>query len=96
VDEVVTVFQPRQVGLGRMEPPSAHVLFEADDAPGTWVLGVPEPDRAREIVPDVRVSGSASSLDLLLWRRLTPEEAGVVVRGDRRALDSVLEEPIVP
>ncbi|GAA1867911.1 maleylpyruvate isomerase family mycothiol-dependent enzyme [Myceligenerans crystallogenes] len=98
VDEVVTVFQPRQVGLGRMRPLGVHVLLQADDVPGapSWVLGFPDRDRAREILPDVAVTGSAQSLALLLWRRLTPEEAGVAVLGDRRDLDAALAEPIVP
>lgn len=98
VDEVVTVFQPRQVGLGRMRPLHVHVLLQADDTAGigTWLLGSPTSDRAREIVPDVTVTGSSRALALLLWRRLTPEQAGLTVRGAREDLDAVLAEPIVP
>ncbi|WP_460748311.1 maleylpyruvate isomerase N-terminal domain-containing protein [Myceligenerans cantabricum] len=98
VDEVVTVFLPRQVGLGRMRPPTLRVLLEADDAPGarSWVLGSPDRDRAEEIRPDLTVGGSAQALALLLWRRLTPEEAGVTVRGEHRDLAAALAEPIVP
>lgn len=98
VDEVVTMFQPRQEGLGRMQPLRVHVLLRADDVPGSssWVLGVADPDRAREIEPDVTVTGSARSLALLIWRRLTPTEAGVTVRGERRDLDAAFGEPIVP
>ncbi|MBL0887883.1 maleylpyruvate isomerase family mycothiol-dependent enzyme [Myceligenerans indicum] len=97
VDEVVTVFQPRQVGLGRMAPLRVHVLLVAEDSPGaSWVLGLPDPDRAQEIVPDVTVTGTARALALLLWRRLTPQEAGVTVNGDRQDLDEALAEPIVP
>ncbi|MBE1877763.1 maleylpyruvate isomerase family mycothiol-dependent enzyme [Myceligenerans pegani] len=98
VDEVVTVFQPRQVGLGRMRPLTVHVLLGADDAAGThsWVLGSPDRDRAREVVPDATVTGPARALALLLWGRLTPDQAGVTVEGSRRDLDAVLAEPIVP
>ncbi|RPF20589.1 maleylpyruvate isomerase family mycothiol-dependent enzyme [Myceligenerans xiligouense] len=98
VDEVVTVFQPRQVGLGRMAPLRVRVLLQADDAPGApaWVLGSPDADRAREIVPDVAVAGPSRTLALLLWGRLTPGEAAITVAGDGRDLDAALAEPIVP
>jgi hypothetical protein len=49
VDEVVTVLQPRQVGLGRMAPlrhPVALVPTDIDGTP-TWVLGAPG-ERAEE------------------------------------------------
>lgn len=97
VDEVVTVFQPRQVGLGRMAPLRRRILFVVDDVPGapSWVLGVPDPDRAREVVPDVTVSGSARALALLLWGRLSPDQAGVTVAGSRQELETTLAQPIV-
>lgn len=97
VDEVVTVFQPRQVGLGRMEPLRHPVALTATDAPGTplWVLGAGG-QRTHEVAPDVVVSGSAEGLALALWGRLTPEEAGLTVEGDRADLDAALAEPIVP
>ncbi|MEU4385173.1 maleylpyruvate isomerase N-terminal domain-containing protein [Promicromonospora sp. NPDC023805] len=96
VDEVVTVFQPRQVGLGRMAPLQHPVALVATDVDGTrtWVLGAPgEP---AEVAPDAVVSGPAEGLALMLWRRLTPAEAGLVVEGDRAVLDAALAEPIVP
>ena len=80
VDEVVTVFQPRQVGLGRMAPLQHPVGLVATDVDGThsWVLA----PRARgEVAPDVVVSGPAEGLALMLWRRLTPAEAGAHRRG---------------
>lgn len=98
VDEVVTVMQPRQVGLGRMAPLRHPVLLVADDVPGarSWVLGFPDPDRAREVAPDVLVSGTAEALALVLWRRLTPAEAGLTVMGDRKDLDAALGQKLVP
>lgn len=94
VDEVVTLFYPRQVGLGRRQPlsaPIAVLVTDLDPAPG-WVLG----GVGREIdeVP-LRVSGSAEGLALLLWGRMTPEEAGLTVAGDRAELDALLSEPVV-
>lgn len=93
VDEVVTMFQPRQVGLGRMAPLQHLVGLVATDVDGarTWVLGAPG-----ERAPDVVVSGPAEGLALMLWRRLTPAEAGLVVEGDRAVLDAALAQAIVP
>jgi uncharacterized protein (TIGR03083 family) len=97
VDEVVTVLQPRQVGLGRMGPlrhPVALVASDLDGAPA-WVLGAPG-ERSDEVAPDVVVSGPAEGLALTLWRRLTPAEAGLTVAGDRADLEAALAQPIVP
>lgn len=97
VDEVVTVLQPRQVGLGRMAPlrhPVALVPTDIDGTP-TWVLGAPG-ERAEEEAIHAVVSGPTEGLALMLWRRLTPAEAGLVVEGDRALLDAALTEPIVP
>ncbi|MFI9487144.1 maleylpyruvate isomerase N-terminal domain-containing protein [Promicromonospora sp. NPDC052451] len=97
VDEVVTVLQPRQVGLGRMEPLRHPVSLVATDVAGTpaWVLGAPG-QRAEEVSPGVVVSGSAEGLALMLWHRLTPAEAGLTVEGDRADLEAALAEPVVP
>ncbi|MFC7025443.1 maleylpyruvate isomerase family mycothiol-dependent enzyme [Promicromonospora thailandica] len=97
VDEVVTMFQPRQVGLGRMAPLRHPVTLVATDAPGTplWVLGAPG-QRAEEVAPDVVVSGTAEGLALMLWGRLTPAEAQLTVEGDRADLEAALEQPLVP
>jgi uncharacterized protein (TIGR03083 family) len=97
VDEVVTMFQPRQVGLGRMEPLRHPVALVATDVAGApvWVLGAPG-QRADEVAPDVMVSGPAEGLALTLWGRLTPAEAGLTVEGDRADLDAALGQPIVP
>lgn len=97
VDEVVTVLQPRQVGLGRMAPLRHPVALVATDIGGapTWVLGAPG-ERADEVAPDVMVSGPAEGIALALWHRLTPTEAGLTVDGDRADLEAVLTQAIVP
>ncbi|GAA4701197.1 TIGR03083 family protein [Promicromonospora umidemergens] len=97
VDEVVTVLQPRQVGLGRMEPLRHPLCLVATDVAGTpvWVLGAPG-ERADEVAPDVVVSGPAEALALTLWHRLTPAEAGLTVAGDRADLETALTQSIVP
>lgn len=88
VDEVVTMFQPRQVRLGRMAPLERTVALHATDVGRTWVLG--------GTAPAATVHAPARELDLLLWRRLSPDDAGATVTGDRDALTAVLAEPIVP
>jgi uncharacterized protein (TIGR03083 family) len=95
VDEVVTVLQPRQVGLRRMEPLRRPVSLVATDVAGTpsWVLGA---GSTAEEASDAVVSGPAEALALTLWHRLTPAEAGLTVEGDRAVLDAALAEPIVP
>lgn len=87
VAEVVTVMQPRQERMGRMEPLPAPVGLHATDADRLWLLG-----GAGE--PTVRVSGSASDLALLLWGRRSPD--ALRVDGDRAALDDALARRLTP
>ncbi|WP_369374960.1 maleylpyruvate isomerase N-terminal domain-containing protein [Promicromonospora sp. Populi] len=97
IDEVVTMFQPRQVGLGRMAPLRHPVALVATDVVGApaWVLGAPG-ERADEVAPGVVVSGTAEGLALMLWRRLTPAEAELTIEGDPARLEAALAQPIVP
>ena len=95
VDEVVTMFEPRQVRLGRIAPVARGVALVADDDPGRWLLGAHQPVEPVTRA-DVTVSGPARSLALVLWHRLTPEDAGVRIQGDRAALTEVLATRITP
>lgn len=61
VDEVATVFYPRQVRLGRIEPLAGTLRLRASDADGAVEIGEREP------VADL--TGSAAELLLTLWRR---------------------------
>ena len=85
VAEVAEVLHPRQVRLGRCAPPSARVELTASDTGTSAVLPGPE--------PAVTVHGRAELLLLLLWRRTTPHDPGLRVRGDRRLLEAVLAGP---
>lgn len=95
VDEVVTMFEPRQVRLGRIAPLARGVELVASDAPGRWLLGAHQPS-APVASADVTVTGPARSLALLLWHRVAPDESGVTVSGDRAALDEALAARITP
>ncbi|WP_029288977.1 maleylpyruvate isomerase family mycothiol-dependent enzyme [Cellulomonas sp. HZM] len=75
VDEVVTVLQPRQERMGRMEPLAASIELVADDTDRTWLLGGTGAHTAR-------VEGPASVLALLLWGRAEPADPSLRVDGD--------------
>jgi uncharacterized protein (TIGR03083 family) len=85
VAEVLDTMQPRQVALGRMAAPTRGVRFTAPT--GSWALGP---------APVAEVTGSEQALALLLWRRLTLDDAQVTVTGDHAAAAALLAEPVVP
>jgi uncharacterized protein (TIGR03083 family) len=94
VDEVVTMFVPRQVRLGRLVPPAHVVELHATDAPpdiGPWRLFEGE-GRA----PDAVVQAPAAALLLLLWRRIRVTADAVTVDGDEAAAREVLAAPLTP
>lgn len=68
VDEVVTVFFPRQVRFGRTEPLTAGVRLELSDVPGaSWVLAGDGTDPGAAWSATVR--GPAYDVLLALWGR---------------------------
>ncbi|WP_407317352.1 maleylpyruvate isomerase family mycothiol-dependent enzyme [Isoptericola halotolerans] len=89
VDEVVRMFAPRQVRMGRMGPLPVTVALEATDVGWSWSLG----DGSS---PDATVRAGAHDLALLLWHRLAPSETDLDVVGERAALDVLLGAPVVP
>jgi uncharacterized protein (TIGR03083 family) len=94
VDEVVTMFVPRQVRLGRLVPSPHVVELRATDTPpdvGAWRLCDAE-GRA----PDAVVAAPAATLLLLLWRRIPVSADAVTVDGDEAAAREVLAAPLTP
>lgn len=89
VDEVVTVMQPRQERMGRMEPLPAPVGLVAQDAGRSWSLG-------GTTDPSATVTGPAEALALLLWGRTTTADARLTVDGDAAALDDALTRRLTP
>lgn len=61
ISEVVDFMFPRQIELGRANPLPGRVVLTATDAPAEWVFGDPG--------PEAQVSGVASALLLMLWKR---------------------------
>jgi uncharacterized protein (TIGR03083 family) len=86
IAEVIDVFVPRQVRLGRAAPLEAAVRFTATDFDQSWVLGPGE--------PVATLSGTAEELMLLLWNRLSLPS--IRLTGDGDAAQVVLRGPLVP
>ena len=94
LDEVVTVFFPRQVRLGRIPPLTAALALEVDDGRG-WLLAGDGTGTPGDTA-DATVSGPADALVLLLWGRLGLDDPRLTVTGSRDAAHGALTAGIVP
>ncbi len=90
IDEVVTMFYPRQVRLGRTGPltRSIEVHCPGGSVAGPWLIG-PGPAEAT-------VSGSASDVLLLLWKRRHLDDPRLTVEGNEDAARTVLTHRLTP
>lgn len=86
VSEVLELFVPRQIALGRLTGLPATLALAADDTGDRWVLGDGEPVSA--------VRADAATLLLLLWGRLGPDD--VQLSGDLDVARAVLRSPLTP
>jgi uncharacterized protein (TIGR03083 family) len=94
IDEVATLFFPRQVRLQRIPPLTRSLAVTVADGP-TWVLhgdGTGEPTGT----VDATVTGPADALVLLLWGRVGLEDRRLMVTGSREAAATVLGAGLVP
>jgi uncharacterized protein (TIGR03083 family) len=94
VDEVVTMFFPRQVRLRRTAPLPRSLAVHADGL-GRWVLAGDGSDGSGGPA-DAEVSGPAEALVLLLWGRLALGDPRIRLTGDPAAAATVLSAGIVP
>jgi uncharacterized protein (TIGR03083 family) len=94
VDEVVSIFFPRQVRLQRIAPLSRSLAVQADGV-GRWVLAG-DGTRGTDEPADAEVSGPADVLVRLLWGRLALEDPRIQQTGDPAAAATVLSAGIVP
>ena len=94
VDEVVTMFFPRQVRLGRIPALSASLALEVGSGPG-WLLAG-DGTGPRTHPADATVRGPAEELVLLLWGRLDLDDPRLTLTGSRAAAARVLTAGIVP
>ncbi|MFC8192196.1 maleylpyruvate isomerase family mycothiol-dependent enzyme [Cellulomonas sp. NPDC057328] len=81
--------------LGAAEPDGGGPDGAGSDGAGSDGAGL-EGAGSEGGEPDVVVTGPAQDLALLLWRRTTPDDARLRVRGDRAALDVLLGSRLVP
>jgi uncharacterized protein (TIGR03083 family) len=84
IAEVLEMFVPRQVRLGRAAEPRAAVSFIATDLDCSWVLGPGG--------PVATLSGTAQHLMLALWNRIPWAR----LDGDFETARVVLPGPLVP
>ncbi|VXA99565.1 maleylpyruvate isomerase family mycothiol-dependent enzyme [Nocardioides sp. AX2bis] len=100
IDEVTSVFLPRQVRSQRCAPlPAAIRLSPTDepDGPG-WLLrgdGTLDP-RDAAAPADVVLHGPADALLLVLWHRLGLDDERLHVEGDPAVAADLLDRPLVP
>lgn len=99
IDEVHTIFFPRQVRLGRIRPLERSLSVEPDGDDGArWVFAAdggghdagPEPDA------EATVAGPAGVLLLLLWGRTGLEDRRLRVTGDRDVARAVVRAGLTP
>jgi uncharacterized protein (TIGR03083 family) len=97
IDEVVDMFFPRQVKLGRQEPLTDTVAVVDSRSGRRWVIGGDgrTPDHDSTAV-DATVSGDGVHLLLLLWQRVGLEDAPVQVDGDHVAAQRVFDAQLTP
>jgi uncharacterized protein (TIGR03083 family) len=86
VDEVLSMFAPRQLRLGRMQQPQQAVTFHVPGA-GRWPVG-PGPAAAT-------VTAALPDMYLGLWGRSSLEDAAVI-EGDAALALGVLRGPLTP
>jgi uncharacterized protein (TIGR03083 family) len=97
IDELVTVFFPRQVRLGRTDP-LQRTLALATGGSDRWVLAGDGtgPASLDDAPAEATISGPAEVLLLLLWGRAGLDDARLTVSGDEAAAQAVLSAAITP
>lgn len=100
LDEVVTMFFPRQVRVQRCDPLPATLRVlpdEEPDGPG-WLLAGDGTGETRDgdQPADVVLRGPADTLLLALWQRLGPDHETLRVQGDPVLAADLLRRPLVP
>jgi uncharacterized protein (TIGR03083 family) len=93
IDEVVTMFFPRQVRSRRIEALDRSLAVRAESG-ARWVVAGDGTQRLT--LADAEVTGPAEALYLLLWRRVRLDDPRLTVDGDRSAAEAVLGTAIVP
>lgn len=98
VEEVVTMFFPRQVRLGRISALHDRVEIVLSDQVGAPAMILQGHGSAQidARVPDAVVRGPASDILLMLWKRLPRLPETIEVEGDRAAFERVFASALTP
>jgi len=96
IDEVVTMFFPRQVRLSRIRPLDAAVRLEIDDIEAADLVLAGDGLQPHRGSIDATVRGRAEDLLLALWKRRPLEGAGLRICGDSTAAERVLSAALTP
>jgi uncharacterized protein (TIGR03083 family) len=91
IDEVVTMFFPRQVRLERAAPLAHTVALHVSDFPGTTFV-LAGTDAAQS--PAASVTGTASQLLRLLWGRI--DIGALRTDGSQTAIDELVAAELTP
>jgi uncharacterized protein (TIGR03083 family) len=94
IDEVVTMFFPRQVALGRIPPLDTALALAPVGQDRRWVLAGDGTTRTE--AASTALSGPAGVLVLALWGRCGVDDPRLRVQGDPVAAAAVLAAGIVP
>jgi uncharacterized protein (TIGR03083 family) len=93
IDEVLTMFLPRQLRLRRLAAGPENVELECDN--GRRFLVTTQPSETPPLA-DVTISGSPAALLLLIWRRIPLSDARLSIRGARTAAETLLGKALTP
>ena len=99
VEEVLTMFFPRQVALGRTTPLTRRMelVCPVGEGAGRWTFGPGSAGEPASHGPtEVVVTGPAPVLQLLLWKRKGLDDPGLSVEGDFDAAREVLAHRLTP
>ena len=97
IDELLTVFFPRQVRLNRMPALESSLAIRTGEPGQRWVVAGDGlgPGSAPDAPADATVTGPAEALYLLLWRRIGLEDPRLLV-DNSGAADAVLSSGLTP
>lgn len=88
IDEIVTMFLPRQIALDRIAAPTRTVELCTTDTDHRWRIGPGD-------APEAHLETTAGALHLALWGR-RPLPADALVTGDPTAIEDLLATALVP
>jgi uncharacterized protein (TIGR03083 family) len=99
IDEVIAMFFPRQVRLGRQAPLTEAMAVVDAQSGRRWLVtgdGTATDATATDSAADVTVTGDAVPLLLLLWKRLDLAASDLRVDGDAEIARRVLGARLTP